>query len=160
VAEDDPTLAHAFTGPVYIATACADGRRAGCLVGFATQVSMDPERFLVCISRANATFSVAMAARRLGVHAVTEGERGLAELFGGETGDEIDKFSRCAWQPAADGTPILTGCPTWFIGAIVDRVDLGDHVGCVVEPERWHGGGRIVQLTERDLGEVEPGHPA
>jgi hypothetical protein len=23
-----------------------------------------------------------------------------------------------------------------------------------------HGGGRIEQLSERDLGEVEPGHPA
>jgi len=160
MADGGPTLAHAFTGPVYIATACADGSRAGCLVGFATQVSIDPERFMVCISRLNATFPVAMAAERLGVHAVTEGERGLAELFGGETGDEVDKFARCDWEPAADGTPILTGCPTWFLGLIVDRIDLGDHVGCVVEPERWHGGGRIEQLTERDLGEVEPGHPA
>lgn len=160
MADGDPTLALAFTRPVYIATACADGRRAGCLVGFATQVSMDPERFLVCISRLNATFDVAMAAQRLGVHAVTEAERGLAELFGGETGDEVDKFTRCAWEPAPDGTPILTGCPTWFLGVIVDRLDLGDHVGCVVEPERVRGGGRIDQLTERDLGEVEPGHPA
>ena len=160
MAQGDPTLTNAFTGPVYIATACADGRRAGCLVGFATQVSIEPERFLVCISRANATFPVAMAAARLGVHAVTEAERGLAELFGGETGDEVDKFARCVWEQAEDGTPLLTGCPTWFLGPIVDRVDLGDHVGCVVEPERWHGGGSIVQLSERDLAEVEPGHPA
>ena len=160
MAEGDPTLARAFSGPVYIATAYADGRRAGCLVGFATQVSMDPERFLVCVSRANATFPVAMAAERLGVHALTERERELAELFGGETGDEVDKFDRCDWEPAADGTPLLTACPTWFLGPVVDRVDLGDHVGCVVEPERWHGGRPIVQLTERDLGEVEPGHPA
>ncbi len=160
MADGDPTLAGAFTGPVYIATAFADGRRAGCLVGFASQVSIDPERFLLCISRANATFPVAMAAERLGVHAVTERERGLAELFGGETGDEVDKFARCEWKPAEDGTPILSACPTWFVGRIVDRIDLGDHVGCVVAPERWGGGGPIVQLTERDLGEVEPGHPA
>jgi len=160
VADAAPTLARAFAGPVYIATAFADGRRAGCLVGFASQVSMDPERFLVCISRANATFPVAMAAARLGVHALTEHERGLAELFGGETGDEVDKFAHCDWEPAEDGTPILSACPTWFVGRIVDRFDLGDHVGCVVEPEQWHGGGPIVQLTERDLGEVEPGHPA
>jgi flavin reductase (DIM6/NTAB) family NADH-FMN oxidoreductase RutF len=160
VADGDPTLARAFTGPVYIVTAFADGRRAGCLVGFATQVSIDPERFLVCISRANATFPVAMAAARLCVHAVTEGERNLAELFGGETGDDVDKFARCRWTPADDGTPILTDCPTWFLGRVLDRVDVGDHVGCVLDPERGHGGGRIVQLTERDLAEIEPGHPA
>jgi flavin reductase (DIM6/NTAB) family NADH-FMN oxidoreductase RutF len=145
---------------VYIVTACAGGRRAGCLVGFATQVSMDPERFLVCISRANATFPVAMAAARLAVHAVTERERGLAELFGGETGDAVDKFARCAWEPAEDGTPILSGPRTWFVGRILERIDLGDHVGCVLTPERGEGGGPIAQLTERDLAEIEPGHPA
>ncbi len=158
--DGDPTLARAFTGPVYIVTAFADGRRAGCLVGFAAQVSIDPERFMACISRANATFPVAMAAARLCVHAVTEGERGLAELFGGETGDEVDKFARCRWTPAGDGTPILSDCPTWFLGRVVARVDLGDHVGCVLEPERWHGGEPIAQLSERDLAEIEPGHPA
>ncbi len=158
--DGDPTLAGAFTGPVYIVTAFADGRRAGCLVGFAAQVSIDPERFMACISRANATFAVAMAAPRLCVHAVTERERGLAELFGGETGDEVDKFARCRWTPAGDGTPILSDCPTWFLGRVADRVDLGDHVGYVLEPERWQGGGPIAQLSERDLAGVEPGHPA
>jgi flavin reductase (DIM6/NTAB) family NADH-FMN oxidoreductase RutF len=160
VAAADSSLTRPFTGPVYIVTAAAGGRRAGCLVGFATQVSIDPERFLVCISRANATYPVAMKAERLAVHAVTEGERGLAELFGGETGDEVDKFTRCSWEPAADGTPILSGPPTWFLGRVLERVDLGDHVGCVLEPERGRADGPIEQLTERDLGEIEPGHPA
>jgi flavin reductase (DIM6/NTAB) family NADH-FMN oxidoreductase RutF len=160
VADSDRSLTRAFTGPVYIVTAAACGRRAGCLVGFATQVSIDPERFLVCISRANATYPVAMEAERLAVHAVTEAERGLAELFGGETGDEVDKFARCSWEPAVDGTPILSGPPTWFLGRVLERVDLGDHVGCVLEPERGRGDGPITQLTERDLAEIEPGHPA
>jgi flavin reductase (DIM6/NTAB) family NADH-FMN oxidoreductase RutF len=160
VAVGDQALARAFTGPVYIVTACADGRRAGCLVGFATQVSMDPERFMACISRANATFPVAMAAARLAVHAVTERERGLAELFGGETGDEVDKFARCRWTPAEDGTPLLSDSPAWFLGRVVDRIDLGDHVGCVLEPECSRADGPVVQLTERDLAEIEPGHPA
>jgi flavin reductase (DIM6/NTAB) family NADH-FMN oxidoreductase RutF len=160
VADAGSSLTGAITGPVYIVTAVAGGPRAGCLVGFATQVSMNPERFLVCISRANATYPVAMEAERLAVHAVTEGERGLAELFGGETGDEVDKFARCSWEPAADGTPILAGPRTWFLGRVLERVDLGDHVGCVLEPEGGRTDGPIVQLTERDLAEIEPGHPA
>ena len=37
-----------------------DGReRAGCLVGFSTQCSIDPPRYLVCISTANHTARVA-----------------------------------------------------------------------------------------------------
>jgi hypothetical protein len=49
-----------------------------------------------------------MRASRLAVHALTRADRALAELFGGETGDDIDKFSRCDWIAAGDGTPILS----------------------------------------------------
>jgi len=153
-------LSGTFAAPVFVVTAYADGRRAGCVVGFATEVSIHPARFLACISRQNATFSVAMRARRLAVHALTEREHGIARLFGGQTGDDVDKFGMCEWVPAADGTPILTACPTWFIGRILERIDLGDHVGCVLAPERWQDGGEITQLTTRDISDVIPGHPA
>ena len=33
--------------PMFVVTAAADGRRAGCLVGFTSQVSIDPPRLLV-----------------------------------------------------------------------------------------------------------------
>jgi flavin reductase (DIM6/NTAB) family NADH-FMN oxidoreductase RutF len=152
-------LSGAFPAPAFVVTACAADRRAGCVVGFATEVSIHPARFLACISRLNATFAVANAAERLAVHAVTAAQRELAELFGGETGDDVDKFSLCEWTAAADGSPILTACPTWFLGRIVERIDLGDHVGFVLHPESWHDGGAIAQLTVRDLGEIVPGHP-
>jgi flavin reductase (DIM6/NTAB) family NADH-FMN oxidoreductase RutF len=152
-------LSGTFPSPAFVVTAYAEGRRAGCLVGFATEVSIAPARFLVCVSRLNATFPVAAAAERLAVHAVTEAQRGLAELFGGETGDDVDKFGLCDWTPASDGTPILTACPTWFLGRIVERVDLGDHVGFILHPERSQDGGAIAWLTVRDLGEIAPGHP-
>jgi flavin reductase (DIM6/NTAB) family NADH-FMN oxidoreductase RutF len=153
-------LSGRFPSPVFVVTASAGGRRAGCVVGFATEVSIDPARFLVCISRENATFPVAMEAPRLAVHAVAEPQRRIAQLFGGETGDDVDKFSVCEWTAAEDGTPILTACPTWFIGRVVQRLDLGDHVGCVLRPERWRDGGEVAQLSVRDLADVVPGHPA
>ncbi len=152
-------LSGTFPAPAFVVTACAGDRRGGCLVGFATEVSISPARFLACISRLNATFPVANSADRLAVHAVTETQRDLAELFGGETGDDVDKFSLCEWTAAADGTPILTACPTWFLGRIVERIDLGDHVGFVLHPESWHDGGAITQLTVRELDEIVPGHP-
>ena len=46
--------------PMFVVTAASGGERSGCLVGFSTQTSIDPPRFLVCISRANHTFGVAM----------------------------------------------------------------------------------------------------
>jgi flavin reductase (DIM6/NTAB) family NADH-FMN oxidoreductase RutF len=153
-------LSGTFRAPVYVVTACAGGERAGCLIGYASEVSIDPPRFMACISRANATFPVAMRAARLAVHVVRKDQRDLAALFGGETGDEIDKFTRCEWTPAADGTPILADCGTWFLGAVVDRLDLGDHVGHVLAPEEWRDGGAVEQLTTPDLASVKPGHPA
>jgi len=160
MADGDPTLAHALTRPVYIATACADGRRAGCLVGFATQVSIDPERFMVCISRLNATFPVAMAAKRLGVHAVTEGERGLAELFGGETGDEVDKFAQVEWHEGPEGVPIVDRCHNWFVGRILERVDAGDHHAFLLEPVTAEHGTSGAEFTFHRAKRIEPGHEA
>ena len=76
----DFPLSGTLAAPVYVVTACADGERAGCVVGFASEVSLHPPRFMACISRANATFPVAMRAGRLAVHALTEAQRDLAEL--------------------------------------------------------------------------------
>jgi flavin reductase (DIM6/NTAB) family NADH-FMN oxidoreductase RutF len=78
----------------------ASGARAGCLVGFATQCSISPGRFLVAISRSNATHAVALAAEVLAVHGPARDQHGLAVLFGAETGDEIDKFARGSRGPS------------------------------------------------------------
>ena len=119
---------------------------------------MDPLHFLACISKQNATYLVARAAARLGVHAVPKAERELAALFGGETGDEIDKFARCKWIETTDGTPLLVACPSRFLGRVLERIDLGDHLGMVIAVEEtWHGH-EVAHLTARDLARLEPGH--
>ncbi|MDH6580477.1 flavin reductase [Kitasatospora sp. MAP5-34] len=54
--------------PVLVVTAAADGARAGCLVGFGSQCSIDPPRFTVWLSKANRTFRVAKRAEFPVVH--------------------------------------------------------------------------------------------
>src|SRR6478735_1115661 len=73
--------------PMFIVTAAAAGTggrvdRSGCLVGFATQCSIEPERLLVCLSKKNHTYQVARTAVALGVHVPGARQRELAELFG------------------------------------------------------------------------------
>ena len=70
--------------PMYIVTAVAGEERAGCLIGFATQCSIDPTRFLVCVSDKNRTARVAERADALAVHLVPAPADHLVELFGGE----------------------------------------------------------------------------
>ncbi len=125
---------------MWILTVAADGERSGCLMGFATQASLDPPRFLACVSRDNHTFGVVRTAEFVAVHACPdEPALALARLFGEETGDEIDKFARCAWHEGPEGQPVLDGAPAWFVGRVLDRLDLGDHVGLLLEPAAVEG---------------------
>ena len=147
--------------PMFVATtAGAGGERAGCLVGFATQVSIDPARFLVCVSDKNRTYRVLREADAMAVHVVPADAADLVELFGGETGDEADKFARCEWRPGPEGLPVLARCPSWFAGRIVDRVALGDHVGHVVEPFDGEAGYDGPAFPFSRAKRVEPGHEA
>ena len=104
-----------------IVTAAAAGHRAGCLVGFATQCSVDPPRYLVCLSRKNRTFRIAQHSDGLIVHFPSPQQSRLVELFGGETGDEVDKFERCSWRPGPGGVPVLDGVKGWIAGPVVGR---------------------------------------
>ena len=147
--------------PMFVATTVGGGERAGCLVGFATQCSIDPARFLVCVSDKNRTYRVLREADALALHVVPDDAGDVVELFGGETADDVgDKFERCAWRPGPEGLPILERCPSWFAGRILERVELGDHVGHVVEPfagEAGHGG-RAYPFSRAK--HVDPGHEA
>jgi flavin reductase (DIM6/NTAB) family NADH-FMN oxidoreductase RutF len=82
-------------------------------------------------------------------------------LFGGETGDAVDKFAECAWSEGTDGVPLLDGVTTRFVGHKVAVHDFGgDHVCVVLEPISVEVGpmADVIRLTdERDL---DPGHPA
>jgi flavin reductase (DIM6/NTAB) family NADH-FMN oxidoreductase RutF len=145
--------------PMLIVTTAAGGDRAGCLLGFSTQASIDPSRFLACISDKNRTYRVAREATRMAVHLVPAHRGDLAELFGGETGDEADKFSQTAWHEGPDRLPLLDGCPSWFAGRILERLPMGDHVGHLLEPYGGNDAGDGWLGFNRAKA-VEPGHEA
>jgi flavin reductase (DIM6/NTAB) family NADH-FMN oxidoreductase RutF len=143
---------------LFIVTAAGDGQRSGCLVGFASQVSIHPARFLICLSVKNRTFEVAQHAAVLVVHFVPQQAEELAVLFGGQTGDETDKFAQCEWREGPNGTPVLTSLPDWFAGRILKRLDLGDHWGFLLEPIEGEAHRSGSPLTFRRAKWIEPGH--
>ncbi|HEY5222406.1 MAG TPA: flavin reductase family protein [Microbacteriaceae bacterium] len=145
---------------IYIVTTAVDEERSGCLVGFVTQVSIDPPRLLVCLSVANHTYVVAQHASVLVVHLLGRDQGELAALFGSTTGDEIDKFQRCGWQRGPAGVPVLEGVPGWMVGSIVQRIPFGDHVGFILEPLEAHRHDTGVVLTFEQVKDLHPGHPA
>ena len=112
--------------PMFIVTASAGGERSGCLIGFATHASIDPSRFLVCLSHKNRTYRVAQG----------------AELLGGETGDDVDKFERVGWEPGPGGTPLLDACPNRFVSRC------------------WQRGTDSEEFSFHRAKQIEPGHEA
>ena len=69
--------------PMTVVTAFDGREHSGCLVGFHTQCSIEPRRWLVCISKANHTCGVAERAEWLAVHLLRDDQHALAQFFGG-----------------------------------------------------------------------------
>lgn len=149
--------------PMFVVTTRAEDRSAGCLVGFATQSSIDPPTFLVGISRENHTYAVAQQATHLAVHVLDREHLHLARLFGGQTGQKVDKFARCQWHSGPEGLPILDAAAGWFVGRIERRFDMGDHVGHLLAPVV--AGIKSAEKTTTlvsydDVDDLKPGHEA
>lgn len=147
--------------PMFVVTTQAGGVAAGCLVGFASQASIHPPRFLVGLSTQNHTFRVAAEATHLAVHVFDREHLDVVELFGSQTGDSVNKFDGCSWHHGPAQLPILDAAAAWFVGEILDRFSLGDHVGHLLQPvdgspphelERW--------VSFSDVQHLPPGHEA
>ncbi len=155
----DDLVAHLDTAMVVVTTA-AGGDRSGCLVGFHGQTSIEPRRYGLWISDANATSRVVAAATHVAVHVLTEADGALARLFGEETGDEVDKFTRCRHQSGPHGVPLLTDLPHRFVGEITHRLHgAGDHVLVVVAPMRVGPTPVAPPLRFGAVADLDPGHP-
>jgi flavin reductase (DIM6/NTAB) family NADH-FMN oxidoreductase RutF len=144
-----------------VVTAAAGERRAGCLVGFHSQTSIEPRRYTVWLSKANHTYRVALSATHLAVHFLTTADRDLAEVFGALSGDDVDKFARCDWEPGPEGVPLLRRCPNRLVvvrAILLD--DGGDHVAVSGLPIAARATGDFTPLRYADVRDLVPGHEA
>ena len=148
-----------------VVTAATAGQRAGCLVGFHSQSSIEPWRYTVYLSTKNATWAVARRAEHLMVHLLDATAGGLAHVFGELTADDgVDKFDLVPWRPGPDGrTPLLSGVHHWMFGRI-ERMHAadGDHSAIVLSEVRSRApaGQRSRPLRLHDVDDYVPGHPA
>jgi flavin reductase (DIM6/NTAB) family NADH-FMN oxidoreductase RutF len=143
---------------VLVTTAAGD-ERDGCIVGFHGQCSIEPRRHAVWLSVANRTNELARRARHVAVHLLGGDDHDLAELFGGRTGDEVDKLAQCEWEPGPYGVPLLARCPARFVGRIVERVS-GDHDLFVLDLVEAVAGAPEPPLRLSAVTDIDPGHEA
>jgi flavin reductase (DIM6/NTAB) family NADH-FMN oxidoreductase RutF len=152
-------LAASLDYPMVVVTAATGDERSGCLAGFTTQCSIDPPRWIVCVSKANHTHAITSAARVLVVHVLRTSQLDLAALFGGETGDDIDKFAHCTWSPGPSGAPVLDDTD-WFAGRVDRRWDAGDHTAFLLDVLPEGSASRVgeTQLGFQQARHLDPGH--
>jgi flavin reductase (DIM6/NTAB) family NADH-FMN oxidoreductase RutF len=156
------TLVSSIEYPMLVVTTrSSTGEADGCLVGFATQCSIDPAHYLVCLSKKNRTYEVAKRADLLVVHVLRDEDKELARHFGEETGDDVDKFAGIDCSAGPGRVPVLAGVD-WFAGRIQQRFDCGDHVAhlLAVLPDGRATNAETDQLDSSDAHDIDAGHPA
>ena len=62
------------------------------------------------------------------------------------------------WRPGPGGAPVLERLDHWFAGRVLERIDLGDHVGVVLEPLEGEASGGHEAFTFHRAKRIEPGH--
>lgn len=158
LAETLASLAGGLDYPMVVVTTLDRGNPAGCLVGFSSQSSMEPFRYTVFLSVKNHTFEAVDVGSTVYVGFLSEENFTLAQLFGEETGDEINKFEHCQWRAGPAGVPVLTAVSNWLVGEVIDRRAAGDHHAFTIEPTHaatadWPG-----QLSSQDVKDFDAGH--
>ena len=154
-------LMESADGALVVVTTVAEGERSGCVVGFHSQTGLDPERYAVWLSKANATYRVMLRAEHLAVHFLHEDDTDLAEHFGTQTDDEVDKFADLGWTPGPGGVPLVDGLPHRLVlrkRTVLD--EGGDHAGVTGDVLEVHGKGGFTPLRLSAANDWEPGHDA
>ena len=145
--------------PLYVVTARAEDELSGCLAGFVTQSSIHPVRFLVCVSKINHTFGIVQRSAGIGLHLLGSDQRGVASLFGEQTGDIVNKFDHVAWTPGVTGVPVLTACAAWVEGEVLRHMSGGDHEAFLMEVVAGGSGTHTGRFMLSDGVGLAPGHP-
>lgn len=126
---------------LYVVSAEADGRKAGCVINTATQVTAEPPRLMVAVHKDNVTTDVISRAGAFTVTAIDmTADMPFIGNFGFRTSANYDKFEKYGCETSAVGSPYLPehACAL-FACRVVETVDVGTHllfIGDVVDAQK------------------------
>lgn len=126
---------------LYVVSAEADGRKAGCVINTATQVTAEPPRLMVAVHKDNVTTDVISCAGAFTVTAIDmTADMPFIGNFGFRTSANYDKFEKYGCETSAVGSPYSPehACAL-FACRVVETVDVGTHllfIGDVVDAQK------------------------
>lgn len=126
----DEKALYKITYGLYVVSAQADGQRGGCVVNTLQQVTAEPIRLSVAVSKENFTCQLIQRAGRFAAVALDR-RADLMDIgrFGFRTGREIDKFQDIPFAQDKAGMPYPTKTACAHYSCKVEQtLDLGTHI--------------------------------
>lgn len=126
----DEKALYKVTYGLYVVSAQAEGQRSGCLVNTLQQVTAEPVRLSVAVSKDNFTCQLMEKAGRFA--AVALDQRATFQFigrFGFRTGRDLDKFEGISFAQDNAGMPYpLEAVCAHYSCKVEKTVDLGTHM--------------------------------
>lgn len=126
---------------LFVITTCYDGRDNGCISNTVEQVTAQPNRISMALSKENLTTELIQHSRRFTVSIISEeADFELFKHFGFQSGHTVDKFAEFTdCRRVSNGTLAITRGTNTFLSVDVEQtIDLGSHIlfiGLVTEME-------------------------
>ena len=114
---------------LYVVT-CNDGKKDnGLIVNAVSQLTSSPERIAVTINKRNYSHDVIQKSGKMNVNCLTEeAPFKVFEVFGFQSGRDVDKFADCTPSRTQGGLVILPKyINAYFELAVEQYIDLGSH---------------------------------
>lgn len=145
--------------PLIVLTTAVGSERAGCLVGFHAQSSIEPQHYCVWLSKANHTYKVGLRASSFAVHFLTAADLAIAEHFGTLSGEDTDKFAGFNVELDSHGVPLLMACPNQMSLERIAVLDDGsDHVCLTTRVRSARSAEDFRPLRVSSATHLVPGH--
>ena len=115
---------------LYVLSSAFDGKQNGCIVNTVTQVTAEPPKVAVAVSKQNLTTSLIERSGLFNAVALTEeATMDLIGRFGFRSGREEDKFAGIPHGADANGVWYPTETASaMFSCKVIDKLDLDTHV--------------------------------
>jgi ferric-chelate reductase [NAD(P)H] len=114
---------------LYVITSMKDHRTNGQLANTVFQLTNEPAKIAISVSKTNLTHEFIMSSLRFAVSVIAEtAPLTFIGLFGFRSGRDIDKLSKVFFKKGMGGCPIvIENCVSFMEAVVVDRIDVGTH---------------------------------
>lgn len=141
----DKTAFYRMTYGLYIVSACFEGKDSGCVVNTLEQVTSEPPRMSVAISKNNFTEQLIEQSGFFAAVALTQdADIKLIGSFGFKSGRDTNKFAAYPFSRDASGVAYITqSVAARFSLKLTQKLDVGTHmmlIGDVLDAEVLGGG--------------------